>query len=180
MSSSARAGVAATAIKEGKSDTLVAGIRSASVIDGTAYRGMFVKLSEDAGNPMNWKAGSDVQIMPSSFSTDLNVSKAFATGENQGLHGDKAYTQVMIRVEGGIQGVRVDDYTSWDKIYKGSLEGNPYAGGSSEREVISGGSFRVKSIEDTKGYPLSSPLANQVGVVYNSLRVITVTQTGVF
>ncbi len=179
-SSSARAAEAAAAVRAGSPDTLVTGIRS-SKIDEAAFRGMFVRETGSADNPLSWKEGDSVQIMPSSFSTDQKVAQSFSTGESQQKFGDKAYTQVMLKVEGGMRGLSVDKYSSWNKISGVSVEGNPYASLGTESEVISGGKFSVVSIHDSAGNKLSSPINDEQKTrIYNSLRTITLRQTGVF
>ena len=132
---------------------------------------MFVdsKPTGEKWDAMSWKAGQEVQIMPSSFSMNEKVASEFATGETQGLHGEKGMMQVMIKVEPGMRGLRVEDYTP-----------SPVA--AMEHEVISGGRYQVISVSKNQtDYPVVHPTSDtQVGKVYNSLRVITVRQIGVF
>jgi len=165
---------AASDIREGRSNVIVDAIRESEPVNQTCYRGMFCDKTPtgEKWDAMSWKTGQEVQIMPSSFSTNEKSASEFATGETQGLHGEKGMTQLMIKVEPGMKGLRVEDYAT----------GQAAKVTSDEHEIISGGRYQVISISRNQtGYPVIHPTSDtQVGKVYNSLRVITVRQIGVF
>jgi hypothetical protein len=164
----------AEAVRTGQTNLIVDAIRESEPINQTCYRGMFCDKTPtgEKWDAMSWKAGQEVQIMPSSFSTDEKVASEFATGETQGLHGEKGMTQVMIKIEPGMKGLHVEDYATGDAAIRAGVE----------HEIICGGRYQVISISRNQtGYPVVHPTSDiQVGKVYNSLRVITVRQIGVF
>ncbi len=132
---------AGRAITEGSPETspLVMGIRE-STVHQPVYRGVY--LPENSRS-FSLEAGGEIQLLPSSFSLDEDVADSFA-------HAGSG-TPLILEVHGSpkdpLHGIDV-----------GKARGNP-----GEREVISGGKFRVEKV--AKNYDGSRRLVlRQVGV----------------
>ncbi len=133
------------------SDPLVGGIRSEE-ISTSIYRGLEVEEPEEI---TSWKPGADVQILPSSFSTSEDIAFEFA---NQS--GDDGMTHVLLEVSSPTNGIDVNK----------NGRGDP--GLWMEKEVISGGHYKVLSIK-------TSYYKNDEGTKLRQRRII-LKQTGVF
>jgi hypothetical protein len=163
----------AEAVRTGQPNLIVDGIRESEPVNKICYRGMYCEPTGEKWGAMSWHAGQEVQIMPSSFSTSERVASEFSTGETQGLHGEAGFTQVMIKVQPGMKGLRVEDYATGDAAIRAG----------EEHEIISGGRYEVVRISDkAAGYPVVNPTSEAMKAhgAYNPLRVITVRQIGVF
>jgi hypothetical protein len=126
-------------IRAGNQNDFVDAIRAGHVND-TLHRGLFTDGSNgEKSDPANWVKGNEVQLMPSSFSTKESTAHEFSTGERQGLPTDaEGYHQIMIHIEGGTTGLRVDEHmTSQD--YKDLNM-------PQQQEVIVMGKYQVQSV----------------------------------
>jgi hypothetical protein len=90
----------------------------------TLYRGMSVPKETEA----SYRVGSSIDLIPSSFSPNLDYAGEFAFGsEKQGLMG------VMFRVRAGARGINLANYVGSEYLRE---IGDPH-------EVVTGGRFRV-------------------------------------
>ncbi len=109
-----------------ENNPIIRGIREGSFTD-TVFRG--VVASEDWREPLDWKAGDTIQMLPSSFSTDKTVADAFAQGQvGVGVPSsplDEDSTSVMLEVTGGGRGLSIP---------------------SSEKEIVTGGRFHIDAV----------------------------------
>ena len=140
---------AAAAAKAGgqaaKDDPIVNGIRNEEFA-GTIYRGLTINKTDEMAH---WKERQTVQLMPTSFSKSQAIAEDFAIRDIGQPGGMPKEIPVIIHLTGGGAGIEL------------GTRGN--ASFAAEKEVISGGKFKV------------------VGILpYGGIYHITLKQTGVF
>ncbi len=124
---------------------IIAGIRNEE-FKGTIYRGLTINEEDEIAG---WKAGMTVQLLPSSFTKDESIAEEFAGRPDKAI-------PVMMEVRGGGAGIVI-----------GGRGASEY---KQEKEVITGGQFKVVSIS-IKPYDKENPfhigstvVLKQVGV----------------
>jgi hypothetical protein len=140
---------AAEALKNGKSDPLIDGIRTST--DGKEiYRG--IRIGENDKTP--WVAGKTVQMMPQSFSKDEGAAMMFADPDLSS--GGKKGVLFIVRAEKGGK-VHAIDISEHVKKMQGTSSVE-----AEEEEVISGGLFRVDKVK--AGNKITTVYMTQIGV----------------
>ena len=154
---------ASTAIRRGhaESNEIVHQIRN-EIVKGPIYRGLFVDDdAEVADQPegtnlrfADLKAGDELQLMPTSFSTEKYVAERFATGAEQGLDGTKGMSGILLEVSDDmVNGIDVNHHLGMETGEGGDEDVylNEHA---DEYEVISGGKYEVveRSVDGKNTY----------------------------